>query len=215
MYLVRVAEGTYESGGWFDAGWWAGLLPDRRSPPGSRRRGAACAPAPDSLRLIAAPLASGAVALELLVYGSLGDLNSLAVGLAAAALVFVMIRLTLTFRQNVGMLRTSRDEALTDALTGLGNRRALTRALDDALAEAVAESPIVLALFDLDGFKHYNDTFGHPAGDVLLARLGAQPEGLPRHPRDGLPDGRRRVLRACSSRASRTASRCSTAPRCR
>ncbi len=30
----------------------------------------------------------------------------------------------------------------------------------------------MLALFDLDGFKHYNDTFGHPAGDVLLARLG-------------------------------------------
>ena len=102
----------------------------------------------------------------------MGDLNPLAVALAAAALVFVMIRLTLTFRQNVGMLRTSRDEALTDALTGLGNRRALTRALDEALEEAVPESPVVLALFDLDGFKHYNDTFGHPAGDVLLARLG-------------------------------------------
>ena len=172
VYLVRVAEGTYESGGWFDAGWWTGLLLIAL---------AACQPSPrlrvrapsDSLRLIAAPLASGGVALELLVYGSLGDLNFLAVGLAAAALVFVMIRLTLTFRQNVGMLRTSRDEALTDALTGLGNRRALTRALDDALAEAIPESPVVLALFDLDGFKHYNDTFGHPAGDVLLARLGA------------------------------------------
>ena len=172
VYLVRVAEGTYESGGWFDAGWWTGLLLIAL---------AACQPSPrlrvrapsDSLRLIAAPLASGGVALELLVYGSLGDLNFLAVGLAAAALVFVMIRLTLTFRQNVGMLRTSRDEALTDALTGLGNRRALTRALDVALAEAIPESPVVLALFDLDGFKHYNDTFGHPAGDVLLARLGA------------------------------------------
>jgi two-component system cell cycle response regulator len=172
MYLVRIAEGTYEAGGWFDGGWWGGLLliaiAAWQQPPARRVR---CVG--DSLRLIAAPLASGAVALELLVYGSLTELNPLAVGLAAAALVFVMIRLTLTFRQNVGMLRASRDEALTDALTGLGNRRALTRELDEALEEAVPESPLVLALFDLDGFKHYNDTFGHPAGDVLLTRLGA------------------------------------------
>src|SRR4051794_25968283 len=172
MYLVRTAEGTYEAGGWFDFGWWSGLfliaLAAWQRPPAQRRR---CAD--ESLRLIAAPLVSGAVGLELLVYASTGELNVLAVGLAAASLVFVMIRLTLTFRQNVGMLRASRDEALTDALTGLGNRRALTRELDDALPDAQAESPYLLALFDLDGFKHYNDTFGHPAGDVLLTRLGA------------------------------------------
>jgi two-component system, cell cycle response regulator len=84
----------------------------------------------------------------------------------------VMLRFSLTFRANVAMLRASRTEALTDALTGLGNRRALTRELAELLPEAGEDSPLVLALFDLDGFKHYNDTFGHPAGDTLLARLG-------------------------------------------
>jgi diguanylate cyclase (GGDEF)-like protein len=167
MYLVRTASGTYEAGGWFDAGWWFAALaiavaawqqPKPRS-----------APRDDSLRLLAAPLGAGAVAVELLVYGCLGKLNALAVALAAATLFAVMIRLTLTFRQNVAMLRASRDEALTDSLTGLGNRRALTR----ALGRLDHDTPLVLALFDLDGFKTYNDTYGHPAGDVLLARLGA------------------------------------------
>ena len=140
MYLVSTAQGVYEAGGWFDAGWWAGLpliaAAAWQTPPTRRVR---CTG--DSLRLLIAPLVSGAVGLELLVYASMGELNPLAVGLAAAALVFVMIRLTLTFRQNVGILRASRDEAMTDALTGLGNRRALTRELDDALAVAQPESP--------------------------------------------------------------------------
>ena len=70
------------------------------------------------------------------------------------------------------MLRASREEAQTDALTGLGNRRALARALERELPRATRDEPLVLVLFDLDGFKHYNDTFGHPAGDALLVRLG-------------------------------------------
>ena len=93
--------------------------------------------------------------------------------LAAASLLAVFARLVLTLRENAGMLVASRHEALTDALTGLGNRRALTRDLD-RVAEAPSASPLVLALFDLDGFKHYNDSFGHPAGDALLQRLGRQ-----------------------------------------
>jgi diguanylate cyclase (GGDEF)-like protein len=172
MYLVRTAAGTYESGGWFDAGWWGGLLAIAaaawQTPPERPK----LRPRDDSLRLIAAPLAAGAVGVELLVYGCAGDLNALAVGLAAAALVAVMLRLTLTFRQNVSILKASRDEALTDSLTGLGNRRALTRELAEQLPAADADAPLVLALFDLDGFKTYNDTFGHPAGDLLLVRLG-------------------------------------------
>jgi diguanylate cyclase (GGDEF)-like protein len=63
-------------------------------------------------------------------------------------------------------------EARTDALTGLRNRRALIDDLAVAIAAADSRRELVVALFDLDGFKHYNDTFGHPAGDRLLARLG-------------------------------------------
>ncbi len=61
--------------------------------------------------------------------------------------------------------------ALHDALTGLGNRRKLLARLDTALAQG---GPLLMALFDLDGFKRYNDTFGHPAGDALLVRLAGR-----------------------------------------
>ena len=65
-----------------------------------------------------------------------------------------------------------REQAMTDPLTGLGNRRSLTTDLRAALEEADGTGPSLLLLFDLDGFKAYNDTFGHLAGDELLARLG-------------------------------------------
>ncbi len=57
----------------------------------------------------------------------------------------------------------------TDSLTGLGNRRKLIADLELALEGPAAT---VLVLLDLDGFKAYNDTFGHGAGDALLSRLG-------------------------------------------
>jgi diguanylate cyclase (GGDEF)-like protein len=64
--------------------------------------------------------------------------------------------------------------ALTDELTGLGNRRRLLADLECAIAQGTDHSPSVLAMFDLDGFKAYNDTHGHPAGDALLAHLGTR-----------------------------------------
>src|SRR6185437_3785242 len=62
------------------------------------------------------------------------------------------------------------DLAFTDALTGLGNRRAWERWLDAARDAARHDGePLCVAIFDLDHFKAYNDANGHPAGDALLA----------------------------------------------
>ena len=60
-------------------------------------------------------------------------------------------------------------EARTDELTGLPNRRALLEELEQ---RCEANERFTLTLADLNGFKRYNDQFGHPAGDALLRRLG-------------------------------------------
>src|SRR5438876_2170182 len=67
-----------------------------------------------------------------------------------------------------------RKQALTDSLTKLGNRRKLQADLAERSENASESLPLVLILFDLDGFKNYNDTFGHLAGDAVLARLGTK-----------------------------------------
>jgi two-component system cell cycle response regulator len=95
--------------------------------------------------------------------------NPVATGLAVAALAVVLARTGLALRENDALLENSRIEATTDALTGLGNRRKLKLALDHVLE---GERPHALVLLDLNGFKTYNDSYGHGAGDVLLVRLG-------------------------------------------
>jgi len=139
---------------------------------------AACRPAErlDARRLrggmLAVPATFTLIALGLLVYDHFDRLHAVALWFATAAVAAAVVRFALTFRENLRTLELSEQEATTDALTGLGNRRALISDLERLAGEATAERPLLLALFDLDGFKAYNDTFGHPAGDALLHRLG-------------------------------------------
>lgn len=61
-------------------------------------------------------------------------------------------------------------QANTDALTGLHNRRAFARMLDERIARC-ASGEFAIAMLDLDGFKPVNDRFGHAAGDGVLVML--------------------------------------------
>lgn len=173
-YLVAVAQG----GGGFpdpwDAGWDLAFLALAVAAVAPARAAVAVREGGGRRRATILPLFFGATALGVLVYSGLGTVTPTAVVLAGLALFAVGIRLYIAFADNAAMLEATRREAFTDALTGLGNRRALTQDLERAIARATADGgePVVLALFDLDGFKHYNDCYGHPAGDDLLVRLG-------------------------------------------
>jgi two-component system, cell cycle response regulator len=125
-------------------------------------------------RLLVVPLAFALAALGLLALQAARPLQDGAYVLAVLTIAAAIVRMALTFSENVSLVERSRHEALTDPLTGLGNRRRLLLALEDVLQSASTRAPWALLLFDLNGFKRYNDTFGHPMGDALLARLGAK-----------------------------------------
>ena len=123
-------------------------------------------------RAYVVPAVAALAMIGLLLDGSLTGVDDVAAALAAASLVLVVARTVIAFRDNARLLAARTHEALTDGLTGLGNRRLLLADLDSATP--IAATATRSSLYDLDGFKHYNDTFGHPAGDVLLARLSAR-----------------------------------------
>lgn len=118
------------------------------------------------------PAFCGLLALALLVKETAHPLPHLWIVMAAGALLAAGTRAALTYTENIRMLRRQTHDAVTDALTGLGNRRQLMDDLDLAVERSAAGRAFTLVFFDLDGFKRYNDNFGHGAGDALLARLG-------------------------------------------
>ena len=199
-YLYLTATGGYEAGTLLDSVWPASMLllgaAAWRPQPLNRAR-------LEGPLILAMPAFFSCTAMGLLILGQVEPLNPLALGLACGTLVALILRMAVTLSENLRMVAASRSEALTDALTGLGNRRKLLADLDERLAHARAEAPRVLILFDLDGFKSYNDSFGHPAGDALLARLGVKLAARRRTARGRLPARRRRVLRPARARPRR------------
>ncbi len=165
VFLLQAANGTYRPDGLLDAGW---LLPPVLFAVAAWRRPAMTTRRIDGLSTLAVPASAGVAFVALVVYDHYDRVPAVSLWLAAAGMLALLVRLSVVFAANQRMLAASERDARTDALTGLDNRRALIEALERAQARGW---PNVLVLYDLDGFKAYNDRFGHPAGDVLLQRL--------------------------------------------
>ena len=167
IWFIQVADGTWAPDGLLDKGWPLAMV---------LLGAAACQPATAHGRAssdssIALPTVLISICVGLLVYDHFARVETLAIALAGATLVAAIWRLVLTYRAGGELLRVTHKASITDELTQLGNRAKLLADLDVAID---TEAPTLVAFFDLDGFKNYNDTFGHPAGDALLHRLAGR-----------------------------------------
>ena len=122
------------------------------------------------------PGLGAASALAVLLLGSMHPIAPVAVGLAAATLAIVGVRLALSVRSLRTLTEERHRQAVTDQLTGLGNRRRLAHVLETFFADhensATDARSLAFLFVDLNHFKEINDSFGHPAGDQLLTQIG-------------------------------------------
>ena len=168
LYLDDVAMGRFDNGAVVAVVWSCGAALIGLS------SGVPLPPQRHDRRLVGAiglPMILAFGALVIVVYSSLAPVAPIAILLAAGSLCAVLVRLALTHRDNSVLLGEADEHAHVDPLTGLGNRRGLARDLPAITGTARPAPDLRLSLFDLDGFKRYNDRHGHLAGDQLLARV--------------------------------------------
>jgi diguanylate cyclase (GGDEF)-like protein len=87
------------------------------------------------------------------------------------AVVRARVRTQLTIKRQADAMR---ELTLTDALTGVANRRSFNEAMDNEWRRcARSATPMAVIMIDIDHFKNYNDAYGHQAGDVCLQQVSA------------------------------------------
>ena len=208
IYLYETAAGTYVEGGPLDVGWPAALVLIACSAWQPTRKLEDVRD--ESWAALTVPTVFAGTGLIVLVYDHFIRINTVAVALSAATIAAVIVRAVLTFRERVSLLAASREEALTDALTGLGNRRRFVADAERALARVRSDRPRGLRPGRLQGVQR----LVRPRCGRHVAEPGRRP---PRRGdscvRNRVPARRRRVLRPGLDRARRARKRGRTSRR--
>ncbi len=111
----------------------------------------------------------------------LGAMDFIAKPLSAPR-VQLRVRNQLLLKQQTDMLRR---QVSTDPLTGIDNRRAFDIALPLEWRRARrGDTPVALLMIDVDHFKHFNDHYGHPRGDICLKQVAATIQAVVGRPGD-------------------------------
>ncbi|HEX6871879.1 MAG TPA: diguanylate cyclase, partial [Micromonosporaceae bacterium] len=99
-----------------------------------------------------------------------GQLSNITLGVALVLFLGLLLRQFLAIRDRTQLAERLRAAAITDPLTGLYNRRFFDEVLRvEAVRAERLGSPLSLIMVDLDDFKNVNDSYGHAAGDQVLA----------------------------------------------
>jgi two-component system cell cycle response regulator len=167
-YTLQWTAGAVPGGGWIEpiyliSAACLGIAVWQPAPAAIRPR-----PHSEGWRELVIPALFATVMLGLFAMQYLSSATGLSTTLWAMTMMAVIGRLGLAAREN----RTLLEQVQRDPLIGLGNRGRMQVDLETLCARASQESPAAVVFLDLNGFKRFNDTFGHPAGDDLLVELG-------------------------------------------
>ena len=190
VYVVADATGTYTQNDWYNALWYwapvlaalAGWLP---------RRVSVSVPGRVSARGIVMPVAFASVAIAVLVWSSFDRIGVIAVVLATSSLSVVMGRLVLTWRENARLLRASQDEALADALTGLGIGARCSPIWSGDCRRRHADWPVHARAVRPRRLQAIQRRLRPPVGGRAAPSPRGKARVAPRRHRAGIPDRRR------------------------